>query len=84
MKRFTVVDKVRGVFDQRYAKRVTKGAMYREMIAGKKGIEIGGPSMIFTSKGNLPLYDVIGSLDGCNYAALTVWNRRSVHLEFDF
>lgn len=75
MKQFTILDKARGVFDQRFAKKVTNRRIYRDRLAGKKGVEIGGPSRIFTDEGNLPLYDVIGGLDGCNYSEKTVWNE---------
>ncbi|WP_162053120.1 methyltransferase domain-containing protein [Pontibacter pamirensis] len=37
----------------------------------KKGIEIGGPSPIFSSE--LPIYPIIESLDGCNFSNNTVW-----------
>ena len=38
-----------------------------------KGIEIGGPSHIFTKTGYLPLYPKINSLDGINFSSSTVW-----------
>jgi SAM-dependent methyltransferase len=75
MKRFTILDKIRGVFDHRYSKKLGKRDTYENCVRGKKGIEIGGPSRIFTDKGNLPLYHVTGSLDGCNYSSSTVWNE---------
>ncbi len=37
----------------------------------KSGIEIGGPSPIFSAE--LPIYTVIKSLDGCNFSSNTVW-----------
>ncbi len=37
----------------------------------KKGIEIGGPSVIFSSE--LPLYSVAETIDGCNFSNYTVW-----------
>jgi SAM-dependent methyltransferase len=39
----------------------------------KRGLEIGGPSQIFTSKGILPIYSLMASLDGCNFTDNTVW-----------
>ena len=38
---------------------------------GKKGIEIGGPTFLFSS--GLPLYKMISHLDGCNFSKDTVW-----------
>lgn len=40
-------------------------------VDNKKGIEIGGPSLIF--KTTLPLYQKIRELDGVNFTNLTVW-----------
>lgn len=39
----------------------------------KQGIEIGGPSHMFTKGGFLPLYPIISSLDGINFSSNTVW-----------
>jgi SAM-dependent methyltransferase len=36
-----------------------------------KGIEIGGLSQIF--KNEIPIYPIIDNLDGCNFAAQTIW-----------
>ena len=44
---------------------------YQAALRGKRGIEIGGPSKIF--RRDLPVYKVIGSLDGVNFSAQTVW-----------
>ena len=38
---------------------------------GKTGIEIGGPSQIFSYQ--LPVYDRIKTLDGCNFSNNTIW-----------
>lgn len=40
---------------------------------GKSGIEIGGLSRIFQADGMLPIYNIIGNLDGCNFAQETLW-----------
>lgn len=39
------------------------------------GIEIGGPSRMFSYKGLIPIYKVINQLDGCNYSAQTIWEK---------
>ena len=41
------------------------------LFQNKKGIEIGGPSKIFSSA--LPLYGVAETIDGCNFSNYTVW-----------
>lgn len=51
---------------------------WQEPFIEKNGIEIGGPSAIFHSKGYLPLYPVIKNLDGVNFSTSTMWE---VHLK---
>ena len=46
---------------------------WQNLLENKKGIEIGGPSHIFTKSGYLPLYPVIHSLDGINFSSSTFW-----------
>ena len=43
------------------------------LLHGKNGIEIGGPSQIFTNKGLFPVYPIAGHLDNCNFGGKTVW-----------
>jgi SAM-dependent methyltransferase len=44
------------------------------LLTGAVGIEIGGPSSIFSRKGLLPVYPIVNRLDNCNYSNNTVWN----------
>jgi SAM-dependent methyltransferase len=53
-----------------------KRRFYLKALHGKNGLEIGGPSQIFTPSGLLPAYPEIGSLDGCNFNAETVWSGK--------
>lgn len=48
-------------------------ALCRELVQGRSGIEVGGPSGVFSPRGVLPLYDNVGSLDNCNFASHTTW-----------
>lgn len=48
--------------------------MYRAALKGKRGIEIGGPSMLFMTM--LPLYQIVGQLDGANFSNDTLWEGR--------
>jgi predicted SAM-dependent methyltransferase len=50
---------------------------YIEYVAGKRGLEIGGPSRVFSKGGLIPLYDCVGSLDNCNFASSTIWSQHS-------
>ncbi len=45
----------------------------RELITGKRGLEIGGPSPVFARGGIFPVYSIIGQLDNCNFARTTIW-----------
>jgi len=54
-----------------WGRRVPGYDIYQAALTNKQGIEIGGPSELF--KTTLPIYPVIGSLDGVNFAAQTVW-----------
>lgn len=38
-----------------------------------RGLELGGPSLLFGQRGYLPVYQHAGSLDNVNYARLTRW-----------
>lgn len=40
---------------------------------GKTGLEIGGPSPIFSRRGALPVYPLAAQIDNCNFAQQTVW-----------
>ncbi|HUJ17097.1 MAG TPA: methyltransferase domain-containing protein [Nitrospirota bacterium] len=54
-------------------KRIKKLSLYAESLNGKNGLEIGGPSHIFTDRGLIPLYRVMGGIDGCNFCEQTIW-----------
>ncbi len=43
-----------------------------ELVRGRQGLEIGGPSSCF-SRGFLPLYQEVGGLDNCNFSSETIW-----------
>lgn len=49
---------------------------YVGLLKGKKGLEIGGPSDIFRENGLIPVYPVIGGLDGCNFSSDTIWEGK--------
>lgn len=43
---------------------------------GKNGLEVGGPSSIFSLKGHFPVYLFARNVDGVNYSVQTVWEGR--------
>jgi SAM-dependent methyltransferase len=44
-----------------------------QLISDKVGLEIGGPSSVFQTKGILPIYPIVKQLDNCNFAGTTTW-----------
>ncbi len=52
-------------------RRVKNFSYIKSLFIGKKGIEIGGPSRLFTR--NIPIYDIVEGLDGTNFSNKTVW-----------
>ena len=52
-------------------KKIPDYEIYQSFLKNSKGIEIGGPSTLF--KTMLPIYQVIESLDGVNFAVNTMW-----------
>jgi len=49
---------------------------FQKALKEKQGLEIGGPSAIFSKSGILPLYRSIKSLDGCNFSTNTIWEGK--------
>lgn len=45
----------------------------RDVVTQGRGLEIGGPSLIFQSGGLLPVYSLAERIDNCNFAAKTIF-----------
>jgi SAM-dependent methyltransferase len=57
-------------------------------VAGRNGLEIGGPSRVFSAEGILPLYQVVESMDNVTFASRTIWEgelsrNREYHFDAD-
>jgi predicted SAM-dependent methyltransferase len=50
----------------------------------KSGIEIGGPSQVFSNDGPLPVYGVAGKIDNVNYSSETFWGNTGEGKNFVF
>jgi hypothetical protein len=68
-----MLKKLEHIYRNFFPKRMKNHLFYLDALKGKNGLEIGGPSPTFGSKGFLPLYPVIGNLDGCNFSSNTIW-----------
>jgi SAM-dependent methyltransferase len=55
---------------------VRSAVFFREVVKDKVGLEIGGPSSVFSDRGMLPLYSYVHRLDNCVYASETLWGDR--------
>lgn len=44
-----------------------------QLIGGRNGLEVGGPSGVFNARGVLPVYEVVATLDNCNFSSRTQW-----------
>ena len=47
--------------------------MCAALLEGRSGLEIGGPSDLFSKRGILPVYPVVTRVDNCNFASTTIW-----------
>ena len=46
---------------------------FKNQFVGKCGIEVGGPSQVFSRRGIFPVYSLVGKLDNCNFSGATIW-----------
>jgi SAM-dependent methyltransferase len=67
---------VRHTIALRLLKKTPAYVQLEKAVSGKKGLEIGGPSPVFGAEGILPLYALVGELDGCNFSNETVWEGK--------
>jgi SAM-dependent methyltransferase len=56
---------------RRRLNRLPSHAIYQQALAGKSGLEVGGPSQLF--RDYLPVYPVVAALDGVNFSNSTLW-----------
>jgi SAM-dependent methyltransferase len=71
-----VADKLRGL-RWRAAGHSTRPlpSLFSEPLRGARGLEIGGPSAVFCTGGLLPVYPLMSSIDGVQWAAHTTWHE---------
>lgn len=80
---------VRGMMAAIYSRlchrRARCHSLHTDALIGKSGVEIGGPSRVFSAHGFFPVYPIIASLDNVTYAAHTIWEGElSLQREFHF
>lgn len=58
-------------------KRCAGYSSIKPHLAGKLGLEFGGPSPIFSENNLIPIYGVAGAIDNCNFAKQTLWSTKN-------
>jgi SAM-dependent methyltransferase len=54
---------------------IRDAGLIRQLVLGKIGLEIGGPSGIFSRSGEIPIYPTLARLDCCNFSDQTLWEN---------
>jgi SAM-dependent methyltransferase len=78
----TFSTRVKNKIRSKFATKVSGRSLYVRYVAGKKGLEIGGPSQVFQAGDILDLYREVGELDNCNFARATVWGNYQDYFQF--
>ena len=47
---------------------------YEKILSGRRALEIGGPSEVFTDKGCLPVYRILDRIDNLNFSQADYWH----------
>ncbi len=66
---------------ERVSRRLQRWFNFRliaHFIAGKRGLEIGGPSHEFSKEGLIPIYPLLGSLHTSNYSEGNLWSDEAI------
>ena len=63
--------------------RVKSFPKYSVYLQGKSGLEIGGPTGIFSEGDILPVYEYIGKLDNCDFSSSTAWAKHTTRFTFN-
>jgi SAM-dependent methyltransferase len=65
--------RVTDVVRRKFRPKLLSVGDYRSALRSKRGLEIGGPSSMLADTGQIPVYDLLGSLDNCLYSGSTIW-----------
>jgi SAM-dependent methyltransferase len=68
-----VIGTARAIKRRLFALRARKFSKYMAHFDGLIGLEIGGPSPIFSSTGLVPIYILAGRVDNANFGSQTIW-----------
>ncbi len=68
-----VIKLARKVWRRFFPPRLREFRRHTHRFANRIGLEIGGPSQIFSKRGLTPVYPIARRVDNSNYSAVTVW-----------
>jgi SAM-dependent methyltransferase len=63
----------RSLYKRIFGNELQSFKQYKKYFVNKIGLEIGGPSKIFSSAEIIPVYEIAAKIDGCNFSTNTVW-----------
>ncbi|HEX6770824.1 MAG TPA: class I SAM-dependent methyltransferase, partial [Acidobacteriaceae bacterium] len=75
---------------RRRTRRLWNYRRIERALRGKQGLEIGGPSFVFTPEAQKkyvpipPLYAIAASIDNCNFATQTTWSSHEQGRTFHY
>lgn len=72
-KRDGFIELTRKVLRRVFPQQLKEFQLHSHRFADRIGLEIGGPSQIFSKRGLAPVYPIAGRIDNSNYSAVTVW-----------
>ncbi|MDG1943862.1 MAG: methyltransferase domain-containing protein [Halioglobus sp.] len=64
---------IRHLYYHIFPQRMSYIKQCKPLIEAGIGLEIGGPSSIFSGRGNIPVYSAATRIDNCNFGSATVW-----------
>jgi SAM-dependent methyltransferase len=73
LKMYRVTGVVRLAWRRVLRSRANCYSAIQPLVSGKMGLEVGGPSPIFSRRGLLPVYPVAKRVDNCNFSNSTIW-----------
>ncbi len=68
-----LIDLLKKILNKLYPKKANAFKLCKNLISNNSGLEIGGPSSLFSRKGSFPVYPLIKNLDNCNFSSRTIW-----------
>ncbi len=69
-----VIELARKVWRRFFPPRLREFRLHTHRFANRIGLEIGGPSQIFSKRGLVPIYPIAKCIDNNNFNSVTIWD----------